>query len=155
MTIFARARALPGLGAARIVREHALLSQGTRLIHYHFVPFGCLTSPPQVDSGGNGGHDGIAEWINVGDRLPVQRRTSREPFVELHGGFSVSYGRKGSFGYRVRGESFELVAGSILVGHPGDEHMCTYDLHERRAVPIGPGTLRRLFYYQRSDRRRC
>lgn len=31
VTIFARARALPGLGAARIVREHALLSQGTRL----------------------------------------------------------------------------------------------------------------------------
>jgi AraC family transcriptional regulator len=51
------------------------------------------------------------------------------PFVELHDGFSVSYVRKGSFGYRVRGESFELVAGSILVGHPGDEFMCTHDHH--------------------------
>jgi AraC family transcriptional regulator len=50
-----------------------------------------------------------------------------EPFVELHGGFCVSYVRKGSFGYRVRGESFELVAGSILVGHPGDEYMCTHE----------------------------
>jgi AraC family transcriptional regulator len=50
-----------------------------------------------------------------------------EPFVELHDGFSVSYVRKGSFGYRTRGESFELVAGSILVGHPGDEYMCTHD----------------------------
>jgi AraC family transcriptional regulator len=49
------------------------------------------------------------------------------PFVELHHGFSVSYVRKGSFGYRARGESFELVAGSILVGHPGDEYMCTHD----------------------------
>ncbi|WP_437815497.1 helix-turn-helix transcriptional regulator [Sorangium sp. So ce1078] len=49
------------------------------------------------------------------------------PFVELHRGFSVSYVRKGSFGYRVRGESFELVAGSLLVGHPGDEYMCTHD----------------------------
>lgn len=50
-----------------------------------------------------------------------------EPFVERHGGFSVSYVRKGSFGYRARGESFELVAGSILVGHPGDEYLCTHD----------------------------
>jgi AraC family transcriptional regulator len=49
------------------------------------------------------------------------------PFVELHGSFSVSYVREGSFGCRVRGESFELVAGSILVGFPGDEFMCTHD----------------------------
>lgn len=51
------------------------------------------------------------------------------PFVELHDVFSVSYVRKGSFGYRVRGESFELVAGSVLIGHPGDEFMCTHDHH--------------------------
>jgi AraC family transcriptional regulator len=50
-----------------------------------------------------------------------------EPFVELHGAFSTSYVRRGSFGYRSRGESFELVAGSILVGHPGDEYVCTHD----------------------------
>ncbi|HEX5715642.1 MAG TPA: AraC family transcriptional regulator [Thermoanaerobaculia bacterium] len=50
-----------------------------------------------------------------------------KPFVEQHGGFSVSYVRKGSFGYRSRGELTELVAGSILVGHPGDEYMCTHD----------------------------
>ncbi|AUX42142.1 transcriptional regulator [Sorangium cellulosum] len=49
------------------------------------------------------------------------------PFVEVHRGFSVSYVRQGSFGCRVRGESFELVAGSTLVGHPGDEFMCTHD----------------------------
>jgi hypothetical protein len=36
-----------------------------------------------------------------------------EPIVERHGGFCVSYVRKGSFGYRARGESFELVAGSM------------------------------------------
>src|SRR5882724_9635545 len=52
-----------------------------------------------------------------------------KPFVELHDGFSVSYVRKGSFGYCFRGESFELVAGSILVGYPGDEFMCTHDHH--------------------------
>jgi AraC family transcriptional regulator len=50
-----------------------------------------------------------------------------KPFVELHQDFSVAYVRKGSFGYRRRGESFEVVAGAILVGHPGDEYMCTHD----------------------------
>ena len=42
-------------------------------------------------------------------------RPADEPFVELHRGFSVSYVRSGSFGCRARGETFELVAGSILV----------------------------------------
>src|SRR5262249_44563926 len=50
-----------------------------------------------------------------------------EPFVEHHSSFSVSYVRKGSFGYRVGGESFELVAGSILVGRLGDAFMCTHE----------------------------
>ncbi|MGP0094334.1 MAG: helix-turn-helix domain-containing protein [Xanthobacteraceae bacterium] len=49
------------------------------------------------------------------------------PFAERHESFSVSYVRRGSFGYRARGESFELVAGSILVGHPGDEYVCTHE----------------------------
>jgi AraC family transcriptional regulator len=34
---------------------------------------------------------------------------------------------KGSFGCRTRGRCFELVVGSILVGHPGDEFICTHD----------------------------
>lgn len=49
------------------------------------------------------------------------------PFVEVHDGFSISYVRTGSFGYRARGRSFELVAGAILVGYPGDEYVCTHD----------------------------
>jgi AraC-like DNA-binding protein len=49
------------------------------------------------------------------------------PFVETHAGFSVSYVRKGSFGLRTRGREFELVAGSLLIGHPGDEYLCTHD----------------------------
>jgi AraC-like DNA-binding protein len=52
---------------------------------------------------------------------------SDSPFVERHGSFAVSYVRKGSFGYRIRGQSFELVAGSVLVGFPGDEYVCTHD----------------------------
>src|SRR5215831_10755784 len=49
------------------------------------------------------------------------------PFVERHESFSVSYARRGNFGYHARGKSFELIAGAILVGHPGDEYFCTHD----------------------------
>ena len=49
------------------------------------------------------------------------------PYPEVHEGFSVSYVRKGSFGCRSRAGSFELVAGSLLVGHPGDEYTCTHE----------------------------
>jgi AraC family transcriptional regulator len=51
------------------------------------------------------------------------------PFVELHRTFSLSYVRKGSFGCRTQGKTFELVAGSVMVGRPGDEYMCTHDHH--------------------------
>ena len=50
-----------------------------------------------------------------------------KPFVEQYACHSVSYVRKGSFGCHSRGRFFELVAGSILVGHPGDEFTCTHD----------------------------
>jgi AraC-like DNA-binding protein len=49
------------------------------------------------------------------------------PFAEQFGCHSVSYVRKGSFGCQTRGRTFELVAGSVLVGHPGDEYICTHD----------------------------
>jgi AraC-like DNA-binding protein len=35
--------------------------------------------------------------------------------------------RTGSFGCRTRGRAFELVPGSVLVGYPGDEFMCTHE----------------------------
>jgi AraC family transcriptional regulator len=69
------------------------------------------------------------------------------PFVERHRSFSVSYVRKGSFGYRVRGQSFELVAGSILVGHPGDEYICTHDHaqgDECLSIQLAPGVVETL-----------
>jgi AraC-like DNA-binding protein len=50
-----------------------------------------------------------------------------EPCTEVHGGFDLAYVRKGSFGYRARGRWFELVAGSVLAGHPGDEYVCTHE----------------------------
>jgi AraC family transcriptional regulator len=49
------------------------------------------------------------------------------PYTELHDRFSVSYVRRGTFGYRVRGCAYELVAGSVLIGSAGDEYMCTHD----------------------------
>jgi AraC-like DNA-binding protein len=51
------------------------------------------------------------------------------PFVELHDDHSLSYVRRGSFGCRTLGRAHELVAGAILIGHPGDEYMCTHDHH--------------------------
>jgi AraC-like DNA-binding protein len=50
-----------------------------------------------------------------------------KPFGEVHDCHSVSFVRKGSFGYRVRGRSFDLVAGSTLVGRAGDEYQCTHE----------------------------
>ncbi len=53
-----------------------------------------------------------------------------KPYAEIHSCYSVSYVRKGSFGCRVRGQSFELVSGSVLVGCMGDEYLCTHDHHD-------------------------
>jgi AraC-like DNA-binding protein len=49
------------------------------------------------------------------------------PYIERHSSHTISYVRRGSFGLETRGKSFELVAGSVLVGHPGDEYMCRHD----------------------------
>jgi len=51
------------------------------------------------------------------------------PFAEQHRGLSLAYVRRGSFGYRYRGRTHELVAGAVLTGHPGDEYVCTHDHH--------------------------
>src|SRR5258707_8177318 len=50
-----------------------------------------------------------------------------KPFAEAHRCHSISYVRKGSFGLRCRGKFQELVAGSVLIGHPGDEYTCTHE----------------------------
>ena len=49
------------------------------------------------------------------------------PYLERHAAHTISYVRRGSFGLETRGKSFELVAGSVLLGHPGDEYMCRHD----------------------------
>ena len=53
-----------------------------------------------------------------------------KPFWETHHYHSVSYVRKGSFGCHAHGRTFDLVAGSVLVGSAADEYMCTHDHHD-------------------------
>ncbi|MBC7973397.1 MAG: AraC family transcriptional regulator, partial [Myxococcales bacterium] len=48
-------------------------------------------------------------------------------FVEHHHAHSLSYVHSGSFGLRARGRAYDLVAGSVMVGHPGDEYLCSHD----------------------------
>src|ERR1700754_4003106 len=52
------------------------------------------------------------------------------PFVEQHHRHSLSYVRNGSFGYASRGCSYELVPGSVMVGHMGDEYVCSHAHHD-------------------------
>src|SRR6201996_7961949 len=64
--------------------------------------------------------------ISVSDfRCPAE--PGEKPFAEQFACHSVSYVRKGSFGCQSRGRSFELVTGSVLVGFPGDEYLCTHE----------------------------
>ena len=52
-----------------------------------------------------------------------------KPFAEQHARHSLSYVRKGSFGYDTRGHFHELVAGAVMVGHAGDEYTCSHEHH--------------------------
>ena len=56
-------------------------------------------------------------------------RPGDAPFVEAHGNYTLAYVRSGSFGARTRGRLHELVAGSLFVGHPGDEYTCLHEHH--------------------------
>jgi AraC-like DNA-binding protein len=59
------------------------------------------------------------------DATPADR-----PYVEQHAAHLISYVRRGSFCYHTSGKTLELVAGSLLVGHPGDEFHCTHEHHQ-------------------------
>lgn len=54
---------------------------------------------------------------------------NHQAFAEHHTSHSISYVRSGSFGCRSRGRSHELVAGALLIGHPGDEYTCHHEHH--------------------------
>ena len=75
----------------------------------------------------------VATTLNSGPLRVMDYRCSAgphdRPFMEQHRSFSISYVRRGSFGCVTRGRSFELVAGSFLLGRPGDEYLCTHEHH--------------------------
>jgi AraC-like DNA-binding protein len=50
--------------------------------------------------------------------------------IEVHSRFSIAYVRSGSFGYQYGGRRFDLVAGSVLIGHAGHEFVCTHEHHD-------------------------
>jgi AraC-like DNA-binding protein len=52
------------------------------------------------------------------------------PYTEAHRTSAIAYVLSGSFGYRCRDGTFDLVAGSLLVGHAGDEFVCTHEHHD-------------------------
>jgi AraC-like DNA-binding protein len=51
------------------------------------------------------------------------------PYAEWHAASSLSFVRRGSFGYRVGSERHELVAGAVMMGRVGDEYVCTHEHH--------------------------
>jgi AraC family transcriptional regulator len=51
------------------------------------------------------------------------------PFTEVHDGYSLAYVRRGSFACDTLGRHHDLVAGSLMIGRPGDEYVCSHDHH--------------------------
>jgi AraC-like DNA-binding protein len=84
---------------------------------------------------------------------------SDAPFTEVFAAHSVSYVRRGSFGLRSQGCEFELVAGSVLLGYPGDEYLCTHEHHhcsdECLSFRLSAESAERLNASQRVWRQRC
>jgi AraC-like DNA-binding protein len=72
--------------------------------------------------------------LQDGDLLVLDYRceagSADRPFIEEHRRHSISYVRRGSFGCQTLGRHFELVAGSFLIGRPGDEFICRHDHHD-------------------------
>jgi AraC family transcriptional regulator len=67
------------------------------------------------------------EHVMVVDYRCTVGPADRPPSTEVHSTYSLSYVRKGTFGYHVGGDAFDLVPGSILIGHPNFEYTATHD----------------------------
>jgi AraC-like DNA-binding protein len=61
----------------------------------------------------------FAHHCELGPRDPV--------LPEQHASHSLSFVWRGTFGCRTHAGRFELVPGSLFVGHPGDEYVCTHE----------------------------
>lgn len=78
---------------------------------------------------------GRATVLKPGDSISVVEYVCAagphdRPFPERYERHSLAYVRRGSFSCHCRGRHHELVAGSWLVGHPGDEYTCSHAHHE-------------------------
>lgn len=62
-------------------------------------------------------------------RYSCTARRGERPFPEQHASYSVAFVSRGSFGYHLRGRPFQLIAGSLLLGSPGDDYHCTHEHH--------------------------
>ena len=67
-----------------------------------------------------------SESIQAVDYRCTAKRHDR-PFTEVHDSYAIAYVRRGSFGCSARGKRFDLVRGSLLLGRPGDEYVCSHD----------------------------
>jgi AraC-like DNA-binding protein len=94
-----------------------------------------------------------ATTLYAGESLTVYRyRCSAgpqdRPYAEVHRCHSVSYVRSGSFGCATLGTKHELVAGSVLIGRPGQEYTATHEHHgcgdECVSVKLSPAAAERL-----------
>jgi AraC-like DNA-binding protein len=68
--------------------------------------------------------DTVAVYAHHCDRGPADT-----PFAEVHTAYSLGYVRRGTFRCHSLGRSHDLVAGSIVVGRPGDEYVCSHEHH--------------------------
>lgn len=89
------------------------------------APWVCRSSKPSM----------LSTILSSGASMSVidfrcNARPGDESYVETHKACSLSYVRRGTFGYRYRGQSLELVAGAVLIGCEGDEFLCTHDHHD-------------------------
>src|SRR3954463_10334376 len=84
-------------------------------------------------------HDSAPPAMSVVD-YRCTARPGAPDVVEHHAAYSISYVQSGSFGYQARGKSFELVAGSFVIGCPGEDYLCTHDpVHGDRCLSFRPG----------------
>ncbi len=75
-----------------------------------------------------------ATTIHQGPKLSVydfrcDAKPGDKPYAEVHRSYTLSFVRRGSFGCRTLGQSHELVAGSVMVGRPGQEYLATHEHH--------------------------
>lgn len=73
------------------------------------------------------------EVLQGGDVLAMHYRCTAgpedQPYPEVFWLHSLSFVRRGSFSCRFGSETVELIAGAILVGHPGKEYECAHEHH--------------------------